>query len=88
MSFYDITPLGNILSFFARHLFLIDEFLPEAALQVITFGPIILGTIILVSVIVPWFWATLPVYIVLGWLVIFSTQVSQEHLQQYEGIFD
>ena len=85
MSFYEATPLGNILSFFARHLFLIDEFLPEAALQVITFGPIILGSIILVSAVVPWFWATLPFYILLGWIIISACLSAQEKLQQLES---
>jgi hypothetical protein len=86
MSFYDATPLGNILSFFARHLFLIDEFLPEAALQVMTFGPIIIGTVALVSSIVPWFALTLPIYLVLGWLVIQASSECQDKLQQYEGL--
>jgi hypothetical protein len=66
-------------------LFLIDEFLPEAAIQVLTFGPIVLGTVILVSCIVPYFWATLPIYGLLGWLVIQTVQYSQEALEQYEG---
>ncbi|KND02775.1 uncharacterized protein SPPG_01856 [Spizellomyces punctatus DAOM BR117] len=62
LSFYEVTPLGQILSHFARYLYMIDDFLPEAALQALSFGPIVFGTVILVSVVTPWFWATLPVY--------------------------
>ncbi|KAI8929067.1 hypothetical protein BC831DRAFT_547895 [Entophlyctis helioformis] len=85
MAFYDITPLGHILSFFARHLFLIDEFLPETALQVLSFSPLVLGTILIVAVIVPWFWATLPVYIGLCVLAVRSCLSVQRKFHQLEA---
>jgi ABC-type multidrug transport system fused ATPase/permease subunit len=68
MSFYDVTPLGHILSFFAKHLFSIDEILPDTALQVLSFLPLVLGTTIITCIYVPWLWATLPLYL-FGWFV-------------------
>ncbi|KAH6563419.1 hypothetical protein BASA60_010718 [Batrachochytrium salamandrivorans] len=85
MAFYDITPLGHVLSFFARHLFLIDEFLPETALQFMFFSPLVIGTIILVVAVVPWFWATLPFYAVLGWFAIRTCSSVQRKFQQLEA---
>ena len=86
MSFYDATPLGHILSYFARHLFLIDEILPETALQVLSFVPLIVGTILVVSIIVPWFWATLPFYFLMGGFAIKKCISVQFKFQQLEGI--
>jgi ABC-type multidrug transport system fused ATPase/permease subunit len=85
MSFYDSTALGTVLSFFARHLFLIDEFLPEAAIQVLTIAPIVLGSLILISVVIPYFWATLPLYFVLGWIIIYYSQSAIEQLEHFEA---
>lgn len=88
MSFYDITPLGHILSFFAKHLFSVDEILPDTALQVLSFLPLVLGTITVASVYVPWLWATLPVYF-LGWFVVVTVCIFvQDIFQQLECIFD
>ena len=84
MSFYDMTPLGHILAHFARHMFLIDEFLPEAALQVLSFSPVIFGTLALISIIVPWFWATLPIYALLIWFVVPPCISIQSKFQQLE----
>ncbi|TPX37470.1 hypothetical protein SmJEL517_g00565 [Synchytrium microbalum] len=70
MSYYDATPLGLILSNFARHLFLVDDYLPEACLQALSYTPILVGTIVLVCAVVPWFWATLPLYAGLAYLLL------------------
>ncbi|KAJ1566018.1 hypothetical protein HK096_004419, partial [Nowakowskiella sp. JEL0078] len=86
MSFYDITPVGQILSNFARHLFLVDDFLPEAALQVLSFSPILIGTVILVSSVVNWFWATLPLFFLMGYFLISKTWTAVEKLRRLEGL--
>ncbi|KAI9098245.1 hypothetical protein DFS34DRAFT_620123 [Phlyctochytrium arcticum] len=65
LSFFDVTPLGQILAHFATNLYAIDDFLPEAAQQALSFAPIVMGTIIVVSIVTPWFWATLPLYFAL-----------------------
>ena len=69
MSFYEITPLGHILSFFAKHLYSVDEVLPDAMLQVVSFAPLVVGALIISCVFVPWLWATLPLILIV-WAVI------------------
>ncbi|KAI8810177.1 P-loop containing nucleoside triphosphate hydrolase protein, partial [Cladochytrium replicatum] len=86
MSFFDITPLGQILSNFARHLYQVDEQLPESMLQALAFSPILVGTVILVSIVVPWFWATLPLYAVLVWWLISRSNKATEKLKQLEAL--
>jgi ABC-type multidrug transport system fused ATPase/permease subunit len=84
MSFYDITPLGHILSFFAKHLFSIDEVLPDTALQVLSFLPLVIGTITLACVYIPWLWTTLPLYFFFWWIAIRVCHDSQDVFQQLE----
>ena len=36
IAFFDITPLGRILNLFARHQFMVDEYLADSLLQVAT----------------------------------------------------
>ena len=85
MSFYDATPLGHILSYFARHLFLVDENLPEAAIQVLSFIPLLIGSVLLVSIVVPWFWTTLPLYFVLIILNVRLCHSIQKKFRQLEA---
>ncbi|KAJ3103334.1 hypothetical protein HDU97_010239 [Phlyctochytrium planicorne] len=85
MSFYDVTPLGQVLSNFARHLFLVDEALPDATLQVLSFAPIPLGTLALVAAIIPWFWITLPLYFGLAYLLIWKCAHVEKKLRTLEA---
>ena len=86
MSFFDITPLSLILSTFAKHLFSIDDFLPEAALQVLSYAPIVVGVIILVSVVVQnWFWATLPIYFFLAYAIVRYASEAEQKLKTLEA---
>ena len=79
MSFYDVTPLGHILSFFAKHLFSVDEILPDTALQVLTFLPLVFGAMIVACIYVPWLWTTLPLYFV-AWTYISSLCISSQNI--------
>ncbi|KAJ3113679.1 Multidrug resistance-associated protein 1 [Phlyctochytrium bullatum] len=85
MSFYDVTPLGQVLSNFARHLFLVDESLPDAALQVLSFAPIPLGTLVLVAAIVPYFWVTLPLYFALSAFLVWKCAHAEKKLRTLEA---
>ncbi|KAJ3360933.1 Multidrug resistance-associated protein 4 [Kappamyces sp. JEL0680] len=85
MSFYDVTPLGHILSFFARHLFSVDEILPDTALQVLTFLPLVVGTMVIACIYVPWLWATVPVIIALWVLVSFACIAVQNVFKNLES---
>ncbi|KAJ3258950.1 Multidrug resistance-associated protein 1 [Boothiomyces macroporosus] len=84
MSFYDVTPLGHILSFFAKHLFSVDEVLPDSSLQVLSFLPIVLGTIIVACCYVPWLWATLPLYFAAWSAIVFFCMAIQYLFQDLE----
>jgi hypothetical protein len=77
--------VGQVLAYFARHLYLIDDFLPEGWLQVLSFAPVLLGVIVLVSAVVPYFYATLPVYFFLSWIVIRRCKKVEERLKTMEG---
>lgn len=56
MSFFDTTPLGRILSAFSKHLFHIDDSMPDAALQMLQYMPLGLGALVLSAVLIPWNW--------------------------------
>ncbi|KAJ3224501.1 hypothetical protein HK099_008369 [Clydaea vesicula] len=85
ISFYDVTPIGQILSNFYRHLYLIDDTLPEGWLQVLSFSPVLFGTVILVSLVVPWFWLTLPIYFFFGILLVFKCSQLEQKLKVLEA---
>ncbi|RKP01598.1 hypothetical protein CXG81DRAFT_6843, partial [Caulochytrium protostelioides] len=85
MSFYEATPLGQILANFTRHLFLVDDFLPEVLMQVLSIAPLMLGTLVLLSVVIPWFWATLPVYLVAGWFGVMYGLEADTKLKSLEA---
>lgn len=85
LGYFDVTPLGQILSTFAKHLYLIDDFLPEALLQVFSFGPIIFGTLIFSAVYLPYYWATLPAYVILVWLIISFATSAEARLKLLEA---
>ncbi|KAJ3214108.1 hypothetical protein HDU67_002064 [Dinochytrium kinnereticum] len=85
MSFFDVTPLGQVLSNFARHLFLVDESLPDATLQALSFAPIPVGTLALVAAVVPWFWVTLPVYVLAAFALVWRCAVAERKLRTLEA---
>ncbi|KAJ3347206.1 Multidrug resistance-associated protein 1 [Entophlyctis luteolus] len=80
MSFFDSTPLGQILANFAKHLYLIDDSLPETFFQVLSIAPMILGILILVCAIVPIFVATLPVTVGVALFVIYVCHDAEQRL--------
>ena len=86
MSFYEITPLGHILSFFAKHLYSVDEVLPDALLQVVSFVPLVLGALIISCVYVPWLWATLPVLLFVWAAICRGSLKAMDTFGQLESI--
>jgi ABC-type multidrug transport system fused ATPase/permease subunit len=85
MSFYDVTPLGHILSFFSRHLFSVDEILPDTALQFLSFFPLVLGTVTIACVYVPWLWTIVPVVLAAWFVVVGVCVVAQDEFQKLES---
>ncbi|OUM58560.1 hypothetical protein PIROE2DRAFT_55085 [Piromyces sp. E2] len=85
MIFFANTPISTILTVFAKHLFLVDEFLPESLLQFLYYCPLILGTVVIVCLFVPYFWVTLPLYAILIALIIKFSRSAEHRLQIQEG---
>jgi hypothetical protein len=85
MTFYDVTPLGHILSYFAKHLYSVDEVLPDALLQVVSVWPIFIGALALSCVFVPWLWATLPVFFVSWTMISRLCLIAQDSFSQLES---
>ncbi|KAJ3351300.1 Multidrug resistance-associated protein 1 [Entophlyctis luteolus] len=85
MSFFDSTPLGQILANFAKHLYLIDDSLPETFFQVLSIAPMILGILILVCAIVPIFIATLPITVGFALFVVYVCHDAEQRLVVLEG---
>ncbi|CAG8447380.1 10995_t:CDS:10 [Ambispora gerdemannii] len=54
MSYFDVTPIGRILSIFAKHQIFVDEVLTDNALQFLSFLPVVLGVVIFVVVLIPY----------------------------------
>ncbi|KAG0003216.1 Multidrug resistance-associated protein 4 [Modicella reniformis] len=48
MSYYDVTPLARILNAFARHLYVVDEILPDSILELLQYLPLAIGAALLV----------------------------------------
>jgi len=85
MIFFANTPLSTILTAFAKHLFLVDEYLPESLLQFLYYCPLIVGSVIMVCLFVPYFWATLPIYAILIGLILKYSKSVEHRLQIQEG---
>ncbi|CAO3569994.1 unnamed protein product [Mortierella alpina] len=86
MSYYDVTPLARILNAFARHLYVVDEVLPDAILQMLQYLPLAIGTTVLVIVIVPWSAIVVVVLLALVWALIHFSSYTDERLKAMEAM--
>ncbi|KAF9282831.1 hypothetical protein BGZ68_005732 [Mortierella alpina] len=86
MSYYDVTPLARILNAFARHLYVVDEVLPDAVLQMLQYLPLAIGTTVLVIVIVPWSAIVVAVLLALVWALIHFSSYTDERLKAMEAM--
>ncbi|KAI7827693.1 hypothetical protein BC939DRAFT_87437 [Gamsiella multidivaricata] len=86
MSYFDVTPLARILNAFAKHLYVVDEMLPDAILQMLQYMPLAIGTTILVIVIVPWSAVAVVVLLVLVWVLIRFSSYTDEQLRSMEAM--
>ncbi|KAK9702811.1 Multidrug resistance-associated protein 5 [Basidiobolus ranarum] len=85
MSYFDYTPLSRILNVFARHQYLIDDYLTEAALQALQFLPLIVGTLLLVMILVPFSIIAVVVLLVIVGFLIWHSRVAEENLKLLEA---
>ncbi|KAG0056100.1 hypothetical protein BGZ83_006361 [Gryganskiella cystojenkinii] len=86
MSYFDVTPLAKILNAFARHLYVVDEVLPDAILQMLQYMPLAIGTTILVIVIVPWSAIAVVVLLAFVWLLLRASNFTDERLKAMEAM--
>ncbi|KAF9433662.1 Multidrug resistance-associated protein 4 [Entomortierella beljakovae] len=84
MSYFDVTPLARILNAFAKHMYIVDDVLPDALLHLLQYAPLAIGTTILVIVIVPWSAIAVVVLLGLTWLVVKYTGEAEDHLKGME----
>lgn len=84
IQFFDYTPLSDIMACYAKSLFVIDGVLPETILIVLSFFPIIIGTLILCCTSVPYILVMVP-FVVIAAIYIMSTCIRlQDHLRDME----
>ncbi|KNE56750.1 hypothetical protein AMAG_02529 [Allomyces macrogynus ATCC 38327] len=86
MAFYDMTPLGRILSAFAKHQFHVDETMPDSAMQGLQYVPLTLGAFLLVAIIVPWNWAPIIGLLFIAVLVIMWVTPVENALKAQEAV--
>ncbi|KAF9183628.1 hypothetical protein BGZ51_003895 [Haplosporangium sp. Z 767] len=86
MSYFDVTPLARILNAFAKHLYVVDEVLPDSILQMLQYMPLALGAAVLVIVIVPW--SAIAVVVLLGvvWVLLHFSSYTDERLKAMEAM--
>lgn len=85
ISLYETLPTGQILSYWTRHLFLIDSTLPDDWLLILSFIPLVLGSVLIVLVVVPWVWATLPLFLFMIWVLVVKCSYTEERLRELEA---
>ncbi|KAG9291847.1 hypothetical protein G9A89_012132 [Geosiphon pyriformis] len=81
MFYFDVTPIGRILTIFAKHQIFVDEVLTDNALQFFSFLPLVLGTIIFVAVLIPWVLIPAVVLSFLGWILIHVSYDIEERFK-------
>ncbi|ORX97979.1 P-loop containing nucleoside triphosphate hydrolase protein [Basidiobolus meristosporus CBS 931.73] len=85
MTYFDYTPLSRILNVFARHQYLIDDYLTEAALQALQFLPLVVGTLLLIMIIVPFSIIAVVVLLAFVGLLIWHSRIAEENLKMLEA---
>jgi ATP-binding cassette subfamily C (CFTR/MRP) protein 5 len=86
MSFFDSTPTGRILNRFSKDQDQIDDLLPDSLLQALQYLLIVLSSLVLVSVLLPWFTLVLVPFFVLFWFFGMYYQRSARELKRMDSI--
>jgi ABC-type multidrug transport system fused ATPase/permease subunit len=85
MSFFDTTPIGRILSAFSKHVYSVDESMPDSAMQALQYVPLTLGALMIVMIIVPWNWAPVLGLIFLAAICIWWVTPAENALKAAEA---
>ncbi|KAJ3086700.1 Multidrug resistance-associated protein 4 [Quaeritorhiza haematococci] len=86
MSFFDMTPLGRILSAFSKHLLHIDDTMADAGMQLLQYVPLGMGALILSAVLIPWNWAPCIGLLIIAFGVVKFTNPSIEKTKALEAL--
>jgi len=83
--FFDVTPVGRIISRFAKDLDVVDQQLPHTFMQTTTFTLGMIGSILTCAIILPWFTIAIVVVIVLFYLLQQYYSPSAIQMQRIES---
>ena len=84
--FFTSTPIARIVNLFSSDTELIDDLMPDALLQLMQYAPLLLGTIVLIAIYLPW--TLIPFGGVLILVLVFSKIAgsSISNLTEQEGM--
>nr|KAJ3415436.1 Multidrug resistance-associated protein 1 [Polyrhizophydium stewartii] len=86
MSFFDMTPLGRILSAFSKHMLHVDDTMLDSAMQALQYFPLGLGALILCAVTIPWNWAPAVGVVVIAYLLVRVSNPADLKTKSLEAI--
>ncbi|GME78938.1 unnamed protein product [Ambrosiozyma monospora] len=86
MSYIDITPTGRILKRFSKDTVVLDNEISEEIQQLILYGGMIVGTLILCIVYLPWFAIAVPAMLAVLVLLTEFFQATSREVKRLEAI--
>ncbi|EGF76338.1 hypothetical protein BATDEDRAFT_21115 [Batrachochytrium dendrobatidis JAM81] len=86
MSFFDMTPLGRILSAFSKHQLHVDDTMLDSAMQALQYFPLGLGALVLCAAIIPWGWAPAIGIVIIAYLFIRYSNPADLKTKSLEAI--
>eukprot|EP00172_Hildenbrandia_rubra_P001929 Plantae.Rhodophyta-Hildenbrandia_rubra.ctg2564.p1 GENE.Plantae.Rhodophyta-Hildenbrandia_rubra.ctg2564~~Plantae.Rhodophyta-Hildenbrandia_rubra.ctg2564.p1 ORF type:complete len:1432 (+),score=206.38 Plantae.Rhodophyta-Hildenbrandia_rubra.ctg2564:367-4662(+) len=84
--FFESNPTGRLLNRFSRDIDQMDTFLPTAAQNFLNIAFIILGALVTISWILPWFLLALPILAALFWFLQHWYILSSRELKRLDGV--
>ncbi|KZV93776.1 ABC transporter [Exidia glandulosa HHB12029] len=86
MSFFDTTPLGRIMNRFSKDVDTIDNMLGEALRMFLATFANIIGAVVLVSIVLPWFLIAMAVVSIIYWYAALFYRSSARELKRLDSI--